>query len=220
MTVNGILKRGIYLLQKEGIWTFLSQGFSFLGRFFYSRGSYYIYEKPLTKDEKYSLQPKLQKVELKIISTPEEFEQLAANGYDFKMMLFKDKLKKGAVAFCALANKELAHVTWAAFNEEAKNEVDYLPFKVAFQNKEACSGASFTDPKFRGKGLLSYIYTYIFPYLIQRGVVKDKFTIEVNNISSQKAHAKFNPTIIGKGHYLKILWWEFWKEEPLKELKI
>jgi hypothetical protein len=213
MTVNGVLKRGIYILQKEGIRTFLSQVFLFLGSYFYRRGSYYIYEKSLTKNEQYSFQTKLPNVEVKIISTPEEFEQLVSNGYDFKMMNFKDKLKKGAVAFCALINKKLAHVTRVAFNEEAKKEIDYLPFGIAFQNKEACSGSSFTDPKFRGKGLLSYIYAYIFPYLVQKGIVKDKFTIEVNNISSQKAHAKFNPTIIGKGHYLKILWWEFWRED-------
>lgn len=219
MTINGLLKRGIYVLQKEGIRTFLSQVFSFLCSFFYSRGSYSIYEKTLTKNEQYSFKPKLQNVEVKIISTPEEFNQLISNGYDFKMMLFKDKLKKGAVAYCALVNKELAHVTWVAFNEKVKKEIDPLPFQIAFQNKEACSGASFTEPKFRGKGLLSYIYACIFPSLEQRGIVNDKFTIEVNNISSQKAHAKFNPTIIGKGHYLKILWWNFWKEEPVKELK-
>jgi GNAT superfamily N-acetyltransferase len=173
----------------------------------------------LTKDERYFFEPKLPNVEVKIISTPEEFEQLDSNGYDFKMMHFKDKLEKGCLAFCAFANKELAHVTWAALSEKAKKEIDYLPFGVAFQNKEACSGASFTDPKYRGKGLFSYVYAVIFPYLAQRGIVKDKFTIEVSNISSQKAHAKFNPNITGKGHYLKILWWKFWREEPIKELK-
>ena len=220
MTVNGVLKRGIYVLQKEGIRTFLSQVFSFLGSFFYGRGSYYIYEKTLTKNERYQFNTKLQNATIKIISAPEEFEQLVSDGYDFKMILFKDKLKKGAVAFCAFANKELAHVTWAALNEKAKKEIDYLPFEVAFQNKEVCSGASFTEPKYRGKGLFSYIYAYIFPYLAQRGMVKDKFTIEVNNISSQKALAKFNPIITGKGHYLKILWWKFWKEEPIKGAKI
>ena len=56
MTVNGVLKRGIYILQKEGIRTFLSQVFLFLSRFFYHRGSYYIYEKSLTKNEQYSFQ--------------------------------------------------------------------------------------------------------------------------------------------------------------------
>ncbi|HAG08567.1 MAG TPA: hypothetical protein DCK87_03245, partial [Desulfotomaculum sp.] len=199
--------------------SFLSQVFSFLCSFFYSRGNYYIYEKPLTKNEKYQFNTKLQNAVIKIISTPEEFEQLVSNGYDFKMMLFKPKLEKGALAFCAFINKELAHVTWVALNKKTKKEIDYLPFKVAFQNKEACSGASFTNPKFRGKGLLSYIYAVIFPYLAQRGIDKDKYTIKVNNIPSQKAMNKFNHVIIGKGHYLKILWWEFWKEEPVKELK-
>ncbi len=219
MTVNEVLKRGIYVLQKEGAWSFLNQVFSFLGSFFYSRGSYYIYEKTLTKNERYQFNTKLQNATIKIISTMEEFEQLGSNGYDFKMMLFKDKLKKGAVAFCAFANKELAQVSWVAFNEKAKKEIDYLPFEVAFQNKEACTGASFTEPKFRGKGLYSYIYAYIYPYLAQRGIVKVKFTIEVNNTFPQKAQSKLNSIIIGKGYYLKILWWEFWKEEPIKGAK-
>ena len=127
MTVKGVLKRGIYVLQKEGAWSFLSQVFSFLGGFFYSRGSYYIYEKTLTKNERYQFNTKLQNTTIKIISASEEFEQLGSNGYDIKMMLFKDKLKKGAVAFCAFVNKELAHVTWAAFNEKAKKEIGELP---------------------------------------------------------------------------------------------
>jgi len=71
------------------------------------------------------------------------------------------------------------------------NSIPFRLIKVTFQNKEACSGTSFTDPKFRGKCLFSYIYAYIFPYLVQKGIVKDKFTIEVSNISSPKALAKF-----------------------------
>lgn len=217
MSVNELFQRGIYVLQKEGLGSFLGQFFSYLTGFFYRRGSYYIYEKPLSKKEQFTFTSKLAKVEVKIITTLEEFKQLGSKGYDFKAMLFKERLKKKAVAFCAFVNKELAHVTWVAFNEEAKNEVDNMPFKLKFQAKEACSGASFTNPKFRGKGLLSYIYAVIFPYLVQRGINKDKYTIKVNNIPSQKAMNKFNHVIIGQGHYLKILWWEFWREEPVKE---
>ena len=62
-------------------------------------------------------------------------------------------------------------MTCATFNEKAKKEIDNMPFKVKFQKQEACSGASFTDPKFRGKGLLGYIHAYIFPYLARRGMV-------------------------------------------------
>lgn len=219
MSINVIFKRGIYVLKKEGVWTFLKRVLSFLGGFFYSWGTYYIYEKALTKDEKYFFKPKMQNIEIKIISTTEEFEQLIFNGYNFKEMLFKDKLKKGAVAFCIFLDKELIQVTWVALNERAKKELNSLPYKVEFNKKEVYSGTVFTESCYKGKNLLGYTYSHIFPYLAQKGIVKDKFTIEVNNISSQKAHAKFNPTIIGKGHYLKILWWEFWKEEPLKELK-
>ena len=136
------------------------------------------------------------------------------------MMLFKDKLKKGALAFCIFLNKELIQVTWVALNERAKKEIDYLPFKVFFQKREVNTGAAFTDPHFRGKKLHGYIRSYIYDYLSQEGFVKCRYPIEVNNISSQKGVARFNPTIIGKGYYLKILWWKFWKEEPIKGAKI
>lgn len=219
MTISWIFKRGIYILKKNGIKIFLRNTFSFLVSFFYSQGTYYIYEKTLNKKEQYQFKPKIPDAYVKMISRLAELESLTSEGYDFKMINFQDKLMKGALAFCVFVNKELAHVTWVAMNDNAKREIDPLPFAVRFQEQEACSGASFTDPRFRGKGLLSHVYSCIFPYLKERGIIKDKFTIEVNNIPSQKAHAKFRPVITGKGHYLKILWREYWKEEPIKEVK-
>jgi len=214
-----IFKRGIYIIQKDGVKVFWKNALSFLSGFFYSRGTYYIYEKDLGKNEIYQFKPKLPNTYVRTISTVGEMESLITKGYDFKKINFQDKLMKGSIAFCAFINKELAHVTWAATDEKSKREIDPLPFKVRFQEQEACSGASFTDIRFRNKGLLSFVYMHIFIYLTNKKITKDKFTINVNNISSQKAHAKFQPVIVGKGKYLKILWWENWKEEPLKELK-
>lgn len=219
MTVNEILKRGIYVLKKEGAWSFLSQAFTFLSRFFYSRRSFYIYEKPLTKNEQYYFKPILQNIEVKIIFTIEEFNELVFNGYDFKKLpFFKDRLEEGAIAFCAFINKEFANVTWLALNEKAKRAIDPLPLKVNFQKGEATTGSTITDTIFRGKKLHGYVYTYIYDYLSQKGFVKCRYPIDVNNISSQRGVARFNPILVGKGHYLKILWWKFWKEKPIKEL--
>lgn len=206
-------------MRKEGLLVFVKRAFLFMLRsvksFFFSYGKYYIYEKELSNASEVQFKPKIQDCIVKIVSTSKGLDELSAGGYDFKTMNFEQKLRKGALAFCVFVKRELAHVTWVAPNGEAKREIDPLPFKVNFETGEVCSGASFTCPIYRGKGLLSYAYSYIFPYLAKRNILKDKFTIDVNNTASQKALSKFNPTTTGKGHYLKILWWEFWKEEAI-----
>lgn len=214
-----LYQRARYILRNEGWRAFIRQGFSFVGNLFFSHGNYYIYEKNLSSaDEEIKFKPRIDCTH-RVVSRPDEFNQLIAQGYDFKAMNFRRKLEKGAIAFCFFMGKELVHVTWLAPNKEAKQEIDYLPFKVDFEAGEVCSGASVTDPAHRGKGLLAHTYSYIFSYLANDDIVKDKFSIEVNNIASQKAHARFNPVITGKGRYLKILWWQSWKESPMEGTK-
>jgi len=211
-------RRGKYILQHEGWLSFLKQGFSFVRNFFFSYGDYYIYERELSGPSETEFTPKIPDCTLKVVSTAEELDKLIVEGYDFKMMNFKPTLRKGALAFCVFVGQELAHVTWVAPNKETKRQIDHLPFKVNFEAGEVCSGASFTDPAHRGKGLFSCVYSYIFPHLAKEGIVKDKFTIEVSNIASQKTLAKFNPTSTGRGRYLRILWWQSWRETPIKEI--
>ena len=214
-----LYQRAKYILRNEGWRAFVRQGFSFVGNLFFSHGNYYIYEKNLSStDEEIKFKPKIDCTP-RVISKPDEFDQLIAQGYDFRAMNFRRKLEKGALAFCFFVGKELVHVTWLAPNKEAKQEIDYLPFKVDFKAGEVCSGASSTDPAHRGKGLFSPIYSLIFSYLAKDGILKDKFTIEVSNVVSQRALAKFNPVITGKGRYLKILWWQSWKESPMEGTK-
>lgn len=220
---SALFRRGKDIVREEGMMPFIMRAFLFLLRFlkssFFSYRNYYIYEKTLNEADEAMLTPRLPNVTLKIIYSSEELDKLIKEGYDFKLPNFKERFKKGALPFCIFVEQELAHVTWVALDETAKKEIDQLPFKVDFQKGEVCSGGSFTDPRYRGRGLLSYVYSYIFPYLAEQGIRKDKFSIHEGNIVSQKAHAKFNPTITGKVRYLRLLWWEFWKKKPMKETK-
>jgi hypothetical protein len=217
--LNMLYQRAKYILRSEGWRAFLRQGFSFVRSLFLSYGNYYIYEKNLDPaGEEIKFEPKIDCTP-KVIAKPDEFDRIADQGYDFKAMDFRRKLEKGALAFCLFVGQELASVTWVARSKEAKKEIDYLPFKVNFEAGEVCSGASFTDPAYRGRGLLVHTYSYIFRYLASNAILKDRFSIEVSNIASQRAHAKFNPVVTGKGRYLKVFWWEFWREHPPEEPK-
>ena len=217
VALETLYKRGKYILRNQGMAAFFKQGFSFVTNRFLGYGTYYLYEKDLTPGSiEIEVSPKVD-CTARVISSPDEFDELLREGYDVKAMNFRPALQKGALAFCLFVGRALASVTWVALSEEAKEHIDYLPFKVNFQAGEVCSGASYTDPTYRGKGLLAYTYSYIFPHLAGKGIRKDKFSIDVSNIASQKAHARLSPVVTGRARYLKILWWRSWKERPIED---
>ncbi len=217
LALGTLYHRTSYILRKEGWRALISRGISFVGSVLFSHGHFYIYEKELsTADEQIALQPRIDCTP-KIISSPAELDDLEARGYDFRAMRFRPKLNKGAIAFCLFVGQELASVTWVAPNRQAKALIDCIPFTVDFAGGEVCSGDSFTDPSYRGKGLLGYTYCHILPYLVRCGIRRDRFSIEVSNTASRTAHARLNPRVTGRGRYLKILFWESWKEQPVGE---
>lgn len=214
----GILcQRAKGILQDEGWGAFIRQGFSFACHRFIYIATYYIYEETLASiDRGIKTKPEVDCV-LKVIHNTHELDKLIGEGYNFKSLRFRSQLQETAIAFCLFREQELASVTWVAHNKKGKRKVDSLPFEVNFGAGEICTGDSYTVPVYRGKGLLAYTYACISNYyLASNGLSKARFSINVNNITSQKAHVKFNPVVIGKGRFLKILWWNFWKEQVIE----
>jgi hypothetical protein len=209
-----LARRGRTILREEGFTAFMKRAALFLKKSFsVNYSSYYIYENRLEGPQ---FEPKIEGASLKIVSAPEEFDRLAAEGlillpWDIKVL--KNKAARGAIAFCAFVGRNLAHVTWLALSEEAKNTVDPFPTKIDWQ-REAWSGSSRTNAKFQRMGLYSYVYSEIFRYLKEIGRVRDRFTIEKNNTASQNTLAKFDSKVIAEGWYLKVFFWKFWKEKP------
>ena len=46
------------------------------------------------------------------------------------------------------------------------------------------------------------------------GKVISRYSILKSNIASLKAVSPFEEKIYAEARYLKLLWWEFWKEKP------
>ncbi len=148
----------------------------------------------------------------------EDADLVAAEGFeDFReTFVFAPRcLEMGAVAFCVYVGKKLAHVGWLAVDARGKNVVDRLPFHVSFDEGQACTGGTHTIPRFRGKGLMPYGYYERFEYLRSRGFTSSRNSVDVDNVASHKAHARFNPTIYGIGRYRRVLWWTSWRTEEL-----
>ena len=215
-----LVKRAKRVWQTEGLLFLLTHGLTYLTNYFVAYEKYYLYKYTMKERNEAGFMPKIQNFTFKIVSTNQQADELAAEGLDFSSEITRARkgLDKGAVAFCIFIEGELAHIGWVSMTEESRNACDSLPYQVNFSNKEACTGGTWTHPKYRGKGLMAYGYFKRFQFLREIGIRVSRNAVATSNIASQKAHAKFDPKIYAKARYLKILWWKFWKETPLTEI--
>jgi hypothetical protein len=208
MITYDYLKRSFFIFKDEGPISFIKQFIFYLGSIIYVHKVYYLYRKSLDDEiAEIKVKAEINDYELQIINDLTQYNSLVKNKYHFNGMIFKERLKKKTTAFCLFYNKVIAHVGWVAFNKDGKEDIDFIPYDVNFEEKEVCTGAAFTSPLHRGKGLHRYVRSIIYPYLKERGIIRVFFTIDINNISSRKSMECFNPTIIAKLEYTKILWW-------------
>jgi RimJ/RimL family protein N-acetyltransferase len=209
-----LLRRAKQIFQTEGLVALLRRGFAF-------RATYYLYEhspsERLKGRTEADFMPKIQGLTFEIVSTNQEADELAAEGLEFRSQdgIDRERLDRGAVAFCAFVEKELAHIGWVAMTEEAKKMVDSLPYKVDFADNEVCMGGVWTNPKYRRMGLLAYTDFKEHQFLKERGIVKSRASIVATNIASQRGVAKFGAKMYAEAHYSRVLWWKSWKEKPL-----
>ena len=107
---------------------------------------------------------------------------------------------------------DLAHTTKVALKEEAKKEIDDLPYLVHFEEGEVYSGASLTYPKYRRRGLYSYTRSHVFWCLSDWGYKIDRFNVRKSNAVSLHTLQKLGTVIVGEGRYVKVLGWHNWRE--------
>jgi len=216
-----LLRRAREIFQTEGLLPLVRRGLVFLVGHLFRYENYYLYEHTLedTLKERNEADflPRIQDFTFKIVATNQQADELAAAGLDFRSYSINARrgLEEGAVAFCFFIDGELAHIGWVAMNAEGKKTFDSLPYQVNFSDKQGCTGGTWSHPKYRGRGLMVYGYFKRFEFLREQGMKSSRNAVDVGNIASQKAHAKFGPKIYGRGRYIKIFGWRYWKETPL-----
>lgn len=218
-----ILRRAKHIFQTEGLPSLLRQGVKFLNRgHLFHHETYYLYEHTLKERNEADFMPKTNNFTFKIVSSAQQVDELAAEGLDLDLYFIdaRQNLDKGAIAFCIFIGRELAHIGWVAITEKAKKTFDTESYQVDFSNNEACTGGTWTHPRYRGRGLMVYGYFKRFQFLRERGITVSRNAVVTKNIISQRGHAKFGPKRYAKGHHLKILRWEFWKETPLTHVGV
>ena len=217
-----LFRRSEEILQREGLLPFIKRAFLFsvryLVRFFFSYGNYYIYEKTLNEMTEFEFTPKTQNPTLKILYTPMEVDELIAEGFDFSSYSnienLKEGLSKGAMLFGVFIGRELAHTSWVAMNN-ATAIYDPLFQKMNYRDA-GYIGPCNTNQVYRGIGLYPYALTQICKLLKEKGKSKALINTAKSNSSSIRGIIKAGFEISGEARYLKLLFWEFWKERQTK----
>ena len=143
-----------------------------------------------------------------------EADEVAVEHEDIRDLLRHARrgLDSGAVAFCVYSGWRLAHVAWVATTQKGRRALDPLGYKIDFAAGEAWTGAAYTLPLFRRRGLLGHGCMRRFEYLMDKGVKVSRAAIDVKNESSHHVTMQFRPDVIGIGRQVKFLGLRSWSE--------
>ncbi len=159
--------------------------------------------------------PKLKNFTFRIVSTVQQADEVAAEGFEFPYY-DKDVLDEGGIAFCVYVGRELAHVTWLAVTEEAKGRFNPLPYRVDFANGEVCLAWTWTKPKYRGNSIMGYVGVKWRQFLKDRGTVTLRLSRATDNVAAERGATKAGEKKYAELRYVRVLWWRSWQEKPLK----
>lgn len=212
-----LFTRAKYIFQTEGLTPLLRRGFTFLAGYFFQYGTLYLYEFTVKERNEADFLPRIRDFTFKVVTTNQQADELAADGLEFRSHVInaRQRLDKGAIAFCVFIDGELASIGWVAMTEEAKKSLTRLPIQVGFSSNEAYTGGAETNPKYRGMGLAPYVVFKRLQFLKERGRVAVRAVVATNNIASQRLHARLGSKRYAEARYLKLLWWKSWREKPL-----
>jgi hypothetical protein len=222
-----LFTRAKSILQTEGLPPLLMRGFKLLIGYFFQYGNYYLYEtdisKVLKQNNEQDLIPDIPNFTLKIVSTNEQGDKLEREGFEFRSQFLnaKERLDRGAIAFCIFVEQELANIGWIALTQQAKDSFDPLPYQVKFDDKHSCTGSAETRPKYRNMGLMRYNYFKRLQFLKENGILRDRAAVSKSNVASQMGVAKISGiNISAEARFLKIMCYESLWEKPLTTMSV
>jgi len=181
------------------------------------RRTYHLYEHHHRAWPDETFRPRLDCFEERFVSGNYEAELLARDHEDFRhvMQSARRGLDCGAVAFCIYAGREVAHVAWLATSPAGRKALDRLGYEVRFDQGEAWTGAAWTVPSYRGRGLLTYSCRRRFEYLLSSGCEVSRGAVETNNLVSHRATMRFRPRVYATGYLWRVFGRRWWSEREV-----
>ncbi len=194
----------------------------------YNNNEFYIQDTSLTHVDTLIQEPQIKDFTFKVINTVTELDELIDGGYDLVMNIRKIKrgLKKGMVAFLIFVERELASIGWALMTEKSKANLRGYPYNEDL-DRQACVVDDWTNPKFRGSSISSYIKHERQQLLKKQGFTFERSIVEesiVKDLRAMIAQKRFELTYKRRTYtnisLPGIFGVEIWKEHPLNETDV
>jgi len=222
--LKSLFSQGKHIYQNEGSVSLLKRGLAFASSLIFEYQTYYLYMEPLEGlrlPNEVDVRPEVEGLTFRIVTTNREADELEADGFEFRSQVVnaREKLDKGATAFCIFVGRELAHIGWVALSQEAMDSLGAPPYKVDFSDHEAYDGGIWTKPKYRRMGIHVYETLKRLEFAQHKGTRTRRYVIASDNVAIQKGRILRGtlplPGPHAEGRLLRILWWKSWREKPL-----
>ena len=218
--MSSLFDRARRVLRTEGPMALLRHAVLFATGHVFKYSAVYVYEydiEEVARLDEADFLPRTDSFDFRIVESNREADGLEHQGLEFRSCArnARERLDRGAVAFCIFVGGELASIGWAAMSQDAKDTLPELPYTIDFAAGEACGADIWTDPKFRRMGLRAYNRFRRLRYLRDHGIRTLRSAIAKSNVAAQRGHSKTVPRRHAEGRYIRILWWERWTETPV-----
>jgi len=211
------IKKGIRILNKNGLIQFIKRFFIFLSGNSFSYRTYYLFEKKLIEPSERNLKPKISDYTLKIIRTPSEVDKLIENGFNFgdlqDIYSIRELLSKETILFCVFVKEDWAHSSWLAMDTDSV--VDQF-FTQHTRNSSGVIGICSTNSAYRGMGLYPFVLSQICEFMKKNGKSIAFISTAKKNLPSISGIKKAGFSVYSEGYHLNIGFWTLWKEKRQK----
>ena len=219
-SLAALFSRAKRIYHTEGLMPLAKAGYRFLIYHLFEYSVYWLYTEPVPSRaglNEADFMPRVDDYVWKVVSSNREADELEAEGYEFRSLVVngRERLDSGVAALCVFVGKELANIAWVATSQEAKDCIREPPYRVDFANHETCWGGIWTHPRYRRLGLRRYARFKLDEFLLTKDSVRNRGAIRKGNVAAVNSRAQHFPPPYAEGRYLRILWWESWKETPL-----
>ena len=106
-----------------------------------------------------------------------------------------ERLKAGDLCFIAEKNGKIVSYAWVCFRE---GYVAELERKIRVNSNSAYGYDEYTDPDYRGKGILPTVLLSVSDYLFRNGIKEIYELVAFNNFPSLRSHRKIGAQGIGE----------------------
>lgn len=231
-----LLRRARDILREQGLLHLIKRASLFFARSSTNYQSFYVYENNLNELSGADFTPKVQNFTLKMITAPQQIDELIAEGFDFSFapnivnfnpkrklreasienFNIRGKLSEEGILVCGFADKTLAYTNWIAMGK--KGSLGHFHLKMDWQN-EACAAPPNVNPEYRGLGINTCADSRIYQFIKEKGRAKVRGTTGKKNIARLKSVAKLGTKIVGEGRLFQILWWHHLSWKPYERVK-